>query len=194
MGQTLSLSIIPSLHIPIPPFIPLSILFLSMALFLSLSPFLSLFVSFFISLQLFLSVSPSHCALFVSLSVSPCFSPSLHQPLRVTLFLPLSSSASPCHDVSPCSSECDCSGRSEECVFDMEQYRSSGHGGRCLNCRDNTQGPHCERCRENHYRASPQDPCLPCDCNGDGKVLMFHNYYPKCVHVLLNTAQCWFTH
>uniref|UniRef100_A0A8C5BJL7 Laminin, gamma 3 n=1 Tax=Gadus morhua TaxID=8049 RepID=A0A8C5BJL7_GADMO len=64
--------------------------------------------------------------------------------------------------------KCDCSGRSEECLFDMEQYRSSGHGGRCLNCRDNTQGPHCERCTENHYRASPQDPCLPCDCNVDG--------------------------
>ncbi|CAL8320397.1 unnamed protein product, partial [Lota lota] len=65
--------------------------------------------------------------------------------------------------------KCDCSGRSEECVFDMEQYRSSGHGGRCLNCRDNTHGPHCERCKENHYRASPHDPCLPCNCNTDGK-------------------------
>ncbi|CAL8406287.1 unnamed protein product [Arctogadus glacialis] len=100
--------------------------------------------------------TPSH--LFISVSMSICVFP----------LYPLSSSGSPCRYVFPPSTECDCSGRSEECLFDMEQYRSSGHGGRCLNCRDNTQGPHCERCTENHYRASPQDPCLPCDCNVDG--------------------------
>lgn len=64
--------------------------------------------------------------------------------------------------------KCNCSGRSDECVFDMEQYRSTGHGGRCLNCRDNTDGPHCENCRENHYRSSQNGPCLPCDCNING--------------------------
>ncbi|KAM7392591.1 hypothetical protein PAMA_007618 [Pampus argenteus] len=61
--------------------------------------------------------------------------------------------------------KCNCSGRSDECVFDVEQYRSTGSGGRCVNCRDNTDGPHCERCRENHYRRSPEEPCLPCNCN-----------------------------
>lgn len=68
----------------------------------------------------------------------------------------------------PSLAECNCSGRSEDCVFDMEQYRSTGSGGRCVSCRDNTDGPHCERCRENHYRKSAKEPCLPCNCNING--------------------------
>lgn len=63
---------------------------------------------------------------------------------------------------------CNCSGRSDQCVFDAEQYRSTGSGGRCLSCRDNTDGPHCERCRENHYRNSAEESCLPCNCNING--------------------------
>lgn len=63
---------------------------------------------------------------------------------------------------------CNCSGRSDQCVFDAEQYRSTGSGGRCLSCRDNTDGPHCEHCRENHYRSSAEEPCLPCNCNING--------------------------
>lgn len=67
-------------------------------------------------------------------------------------------------------SECNCSGRSDQCVFDMEQYRSTGSGGRCVSCRDNTDGPHCERCRDGYYRKSTEDPCLPCNCNVNGKL------------------------
>lgn len=67
-------------------------------------------------------------------------------------------------------SECNCSGRSDQCVFDMEQYRSTGSGGRCVSCRDNTDGPHCERCRNGYYRKSTEDPCLPCNCNVNGKL------------------------
>ncbi|XP_061658227.1 laminin subunit gamma-3 [Syngnathoides biaculeatus] len=63
---------------------------------------------------------------------------------------------------------CNCSGRSDRCVFDAEQYRATGSGGRCLECRDNTDGAHCERCRENHFRGSPDGPCLPCNCNING--------------------------
>uniref|UniRef100_A0A8D3AEZ2 Laminin, gamma 3 n=1 Tax=Scophthalmus maximus TaxID=52904 RepID=A0A8D3AEZ2_SCOMX len=66
--------------------------------------------------------------------------------------------------------KCNCSGRSDECVFDVEQYRSTGSGGRCVSCRDDTDGPHCERCRENHHRESSQEPCLPCNCNINGSV------------------------
>ncbi|XP_051906157.1 laminin subunit gamma-3 [Hippocampus zosterae] len=65
---------------------------------------------------------------------------------------------------------CNCSGRSDRCAFDPEQYRSTGSGGRCLGCRDNTDGAHCERCRENHYRASLDRPCLPCNCDANGSV------------------------
>ncbi|XP_061913004.1 laminin subunit gamma-3 [Entelurus aequoreus] len=63
---------------------------------------------------------------------------------------------------------CDCSGRSDRCVLDMEQFRRTGSGGRCLDCGGNTDGAHCERCRENHYRKSPGEDCLPCDCDRDG--------------------------
>ncbi|KAM9306899.1 laminin subunit gamma-3 [Pholidichthys leucotaenia] len=64
--------------------------------------------------------------------------------------------------------KCNCSGRSEECVFDMEQYRSTGSGGRCVSCRDNTNGPHCERCKDGHYRNAPEEPCSSCNCNVNG--------------------------
>ena len=37
---------------------------------------------------------------------------------------------------------CDCNGRSQECYFDPELYRSTGHGGHCTSCQDNTDGPH----------------------------------------------------
>ncbi|KAM3600569.1 uncharacterized protein V6R79_025240 [Siganus canaliculatus] len=52
----------------------------------------------------------------------------------------------------------------------MEQYRSTGSGGRCVNCRDNTDGAHCERCKENHHRRSAEEPCQPCNCNINGSV------------------------
>ncbi|KAM4720367.1 laminin subunit gamma-3 [Anableps anableps] len=66
--------------------------------------------------------------------------------------------------------KCNCSGRSDKCIFDMEQYRSTGSGGRCVSCRDNTNGPHCERCKENHYRKVSEEPCFPCNCNINGSL------------------------
>ncbi|NXJ87875.1 LAMC3 protein, partial [Corythaixoides concolor] len=65
---------------------------------------------------------------------------------------------------------CNCSGRSDECFYDRELYRRSGHGGHCRNCRDNTAGPHCERCRENHYRWEQQAACQPCHCHPAGSL------------------------
>ncbi|KFO99072.1 Laminin subunit gamma-3, partial [Calypte anna] len=65
---------------------------------------------------------------------------------------------------------CNCSGRSEECFYDRELYRRTGHGGHCQNCRDNTAGPHCERCRQNHYRWDPRAACQPCHCHPAGLV------------------------
>lgn len=95
--------------------------------------------------------------LWLLILCSPCLS-------SLDLLLLLSLPAFP-----PCLPECNCSGRSDECVFDTEQYRSTGSGGRCTNCRDNTDGPHCERCLENHYRKSSSDVCLPCNCNVKGR-------------------------
>nr|KAF6277188.1 laminin subunit gamma 3 [Pipistrellus kuhlii] len=65
---------------------------------------------------------------------------------------------------------CDCSGHSDQCTFDPELFRSTGHGGRCLHCRDHTAGPHCQLCRENFYRWKPQAPCQPCDCHPAGSL------------------------
>ncbi|KAL0606504.1 Laminin subunit gamma-3 [Plecturocebus cupreus] len=65
---------------------------------------------------------------------------------------------------------CNCSGRSEECTFDRELFRSTGHGGRCHHCRDHTAGPHCERCQENFYHWDPRMPCQPCDCHSAGSL------------------------
>ncbi|XP_075572638.1 laminin subunit gamma-3 [Pelecanus crispus] len=65
---------------------------------------------------------------------------------------------------------CNCSGHSDECFYDRELYRRSGHGGHCRNCRDNTAGPHCERCRQNHYRWEQQAACQPCHCHPAGSL------------------------
>uniref|UniRef100_A0A3Q3GRZ6 Laminin EGF-like domain-containing protein n=1 Tax=Labrus bergylta TaxID=56723 RepID=A0A3Q3GRZ6_9LABR len=77
--------------------------------------------------------------------------------------------------------QCNCSGRSDDCVFDMEQYRSTGSGGRCVSCRDNTDGPHCERCKGNHYRKSAEEHCL-CKCNPIGSTsVACHPITGQCV-------------
>uniref|UniRef100_G1Q107 Laminin subunit gamma-3-like n=1 Tax=Myotis lucifugus TaxID=59463 RepID=G1Q107_MYOLU len=65
---------------------------------------------------------------------------------------------------------CNCSGHSEQCVFDQQLFRSTGHGGRCLHCRDHTAGPHCQLCQENFYRWKPWMPCQPCDCHPAGSL------------------------
>ncbi|XP_077778709.1 laminin subunit gamma-3 isoform X1 [Podarcis muralis] len=65
---------------------------------------------------------------------------------------------------------CNCSGRSDECFYDWELYRRTGHGGHCRNCQDNTDGPHCERCRQNFYRWDTQAACQPCSCNPAGSL------------------------
>ncbi|XP_021269242.1 laminin subunit gamma-3 isoform X1 [Numida meleagris] len=65
---------------------------------------------------------------------------------------------------------CNCSGRSEECFYDAELFRRTGHGGHCRNCRDNTAGPHCEQCQQNHYRWEQQAACQPCHCHPAGSL------------------------
>nr|CAD27803.1 lamC1 [Tetraodon nigroviridis] len=63
---------------------------------------------------------------------------------------------------------CSCNGKSSECFFDGELYRATGHGGHCRNCADNTDGPNCERCRENHHRDLNGERCLACGCSAVG--------------------------
>ncbi|KAJ3604809.1 hypothetical protein NHX12_026861, partial [Muraenolepis orangiensis] len=51
---------------------------------------------------------------------------------------------------------------------DRPWARATGDAAHECLSEDNTHGPLCESCRENHYRASPHDACLPCNCNVDG--------------------------
>ncbi|XP_043914324.1 laminin subunit gamma-3 isoform X2 [Protopterus annectens] len=75
---------------------------------------------------------------------------------------------------------CNCSGRAENCFFDAELYRSTGHGGHCINCRDNTAGPHCEQCQQHFYQSDPQDICYPCNCNSTGSLTLQCNNLGMC--------------
>ncbi|KAG9483073.1 hypothetical protein GDO78_009165 [Eleutherodactylus coqui] len=75
---------------------------------------------------------------------------------------------------------CNCNGRAQECYFDPELYRSTGHGGHCKGCRDNTDGPNCERCRENYYRQNDAEPCLACNCNPVGSLSTQCDNYGRC--------------
>ncbi|XP_028035475.1 laminin subunit gamma-1 [Bombyx mandarina] len=74
---------------------------------------------------------------------------------------------------------CNCNGFSNKCYFDKELYERTGHGGHCLECSDNRDGPNCERCRENFYQ-SPEDICLPCNCNPTGSRSLQCNAEGKC--------------
>ncbi|XP_007935855.1 laminin subunit gamma-2 [Orycteropus afer afer] len=65
---------------------------------------------------------------------------------------------------------CNCNGKSRQCIFDQELHRQTGNGFRCLNCNDNTDGIHCERCKEGFYRQTERDRCLPCNCNSKGSL------------------------
>ena len=60
---------------------------------------------------------------------------------------------------------CDCSGLSEECVFNETLYQETGHGGYCINCRQNTEGAKCENCKYSFYRPADENECLSCSCN-----------------------------
>ncbi|XP_012861133.1 laminin subunit gamma-1 [Echinops telfairi] len=75
---------------------------------------------------------------------------------------------------------CDCNGRSQECSFDPELYRSTGHGGHCTNCQDNTDGANCERCRENFFRLGNKEACSPCHCSPVGSLSTQCDSYGRC--------------
>ncbi|KFP19203.1 Laminin subunit gamma-2, partial [Egretta garzetta] len=63
---------------------------------------------------------------------------------------------------------CDCNGMSRQCIFDWHLLRETGNGYRCLGCLGNTEGAHCERCKEGFFRQREDDCCLPCHCHPQG--------------------------
>ncbi|XP_029381415.1 laminin subunit gamma-2 isoform X1 [Echeneis naucrates] len=56
---------------------------------------------------------------------------------------------------------CECNGRSRYCLRDT-------FGLHCVDCQGNTEGRHCERCKEGFYQQGAS--CLPCRCNPTGSV------------------------
>ncbi|KAI6235067.1 Laminin alpha [Aphelenchoides besseyi] len=74
---------------------------------------------------------------------------------------------------------CNCHGHSEECVYDAEIDRlglsldihgNREGGGRCLNCRDHTEGINCNECSSGYYRPAGKtwnetNVCQPCVCD-----------------------------
>ncbi|XP_074858922.1 laminin subunit gamma-2 [Carettochelys insculpta] len=75
---------------------------------------------------------------------------------------------------------CDCNGKSGQCLFDRDLLRETGNGYRCLNCIDNTDGAHCERCKEEFYHRRDGEACLPCNCDPTGSLGLQCDNYGRC--------------
>lgn len=75
--------------------------------------------------------------------------------------------------------ECNCNGYSNRCFFDQKLYEQTGHGGHCLDCAANRDGPNCERCRENFYMRE-DGYCIQCQCNPTGSRSLQCNVEGKC--------------
>uniref|UniRef100_A0A915BZ56 Laminin-like protein epi-1 n=1 Tax=Parascaris univalens TaxID=6257 RepID=A0A915BZ56_PARUN len=74
---------------------------------------------------------------------------------------------------------CNCHGHSEHCEYDadldqnhlsLDIHGNYEGGGRCLNCRDNTEGINCNKCAPGYFRPrgkfwNDTDVCQPCNCD-----------------------------
>ncbi|XP_078074454.1 laminin subunit gamma-1-like isoform X2 [Mustelus asterias] len=76
--------------------------------------------------------------------------------------------------------ECNCNRRAYQCEWDPRLYQQTGSGTRCLNCVGNTEGLHCEKCKENHYLPRPGGHCQPCRCNSLGSTGSGCDEYGRC--------------
>nr|CAG4643691.1 EOG090X005Q [Lepidurus arcticus] len=74
---------------------------------------------------------------------------------------------------------CNCNGFSSRCFFDQSLFDQTGHGGHCLDCGGNRDGPNCERCKENFYERE-DGYCIPCHCSEIGSRSLQCNREGKC--------------
>ncbi|KAL1280547.1 hypothetical protein QQF64_015147 [Cirrhinus molitorella] len=68
---------------------------------------------------------------------------------------------SPVHGTVRSSTACSCHGKAQYCKADRQ-------GLYCINCQGNTEGRHCERCKEGYFHQRAGDNCVPCNCNTAG--------------------------
>ncbi|XP_030608704.1 laminin subunit gamma-2 [Archocentrus centrarchus] len=58
---------------------------------------------------------------------------------------------------------CECNGRSQYCLRDTL-------GLHCVDCQGNTEGRHCEHCKDGFYMQGAEESCSPCRCNLSGSI------------------------
>uniref|UniRef100_A0A7M4FLA6 Netrin-4 n=1 Tax=Crocodylus porosus TaxID=8502 RepID=A0A7M4FLA6_CROPO len=70
---------------------------------------------------------------------------------------------------------CRCHNHTDSCHFDLSVWLASGKrsGGVCDNCKHNTEGHRCQRCKPGFYRdkekpMSSPEACRPCSCQPTG--------------------------
>ncbi|KAH8857570.1 Laminin subunit alpha-1 [Schistosoma japonicum] len=78
--------------------------------------------------------------------------------------------------------ECNCNQKADECIYNQTvanlrlSMRKDGvleGGGVCINCREDTTGVNCEKCKPGYYRPlnirpDSSFPCRPCECSTFG--------------------------
>lgn len=64
---------------------------------------------------------------------------------------------------------CNCNGLSETCFYNQTLFEFTGNGGYCINCRGNTEGPHCDYCKFSFYK-DDYDQCVDCACDPLGSL------------------------